>query len=71
MLWWAEISKYMLVKFLNFKYPDQYDWIYPVHGDWHILKTASEVIKYVLQTVGLENSPRSVAIKGKLVEGHP
>ena len=33
------------------KYPDQYDWVYPVPGDW---KTAAEVIKYVLADGGFK-----------------
>ena len=40
---------YAHMKNLKIKYPGHYDWIYPVPGDWHILKTASEVIKHVLQ----------------------
>ena len=39
---------YAIMKNLKSKYPDQYDWVYPIPGDWHIMKTEAEVIKYVL-----------------------
>ena len=45
---------YAIMKNLKSKYPDQYDWLYPVPGDWHIMKTAAEVIKYVLNDGGFK-----------------
>ena len=39
---------YAIMKDLKNKYPDQYSWLYPVPGDWHIMKIAAEVLKYVL-----------------------
>ena len=53
---WVEISKHAIIKNLKSKYPDQYKWLYPVPGDWHIMKTAAEVIillyiKNIFQTI--------------------
>ena len=31
------------MKNLKLKYSDHYDWLYPVPGDWHLMKTAAEV----------------------------
>ena len=40
---------YSIMKNSKVKYSDHYNWMYPVPGDWHLMKTAAEVIKYVLQ----------------------
>ena len=57
---------YAHMKNLNIKYPGHYDWIYPVPGDWHILKTASEVIKYVLQNGGFGEFAKVCGHKGEI-----
>jgi hypothetical protein len=44
---------YSLVKNLMKKYPDSFDWIIPMIGDWHLLKLASECIKSILWDGGL------------------
>ena len=39
---------YSLLKNLMRKYPDTFNWIIPMIGDWHFIKLASEVIKSIL-----------------------
>ena len=43
---------YAIMRNLKSKYSDEYSWLYPVPGDWHIMKTASEVLKYILNDGG-------------------
>ena len=43
---------YAHMKNLKLKYPDHYGW--PVPGDWHLMKTASEVIKHILADGGFK-----------------
>ena len=43
-----------------------YDWIYPVPGDWHIYKTASEVIKHALQSGGYGEFSKICGHKGEI-----
>ena len=57
---------YAHMKHFKIKYPVHYDWIYPVPGDWHILKTASEVIKHVLQNGGFGEFSKVCGHKGEL-----
>ena len=42
--------------------------IYPVPGDWHIMKTAAEVLKYVMME-GLKSLRLNVVIRETLVSG--
>ena len=51
---WVVTNKHVIMKNLKSKYPDQFDWLYPVPGDWHIMKTAAEVIKFVLNDGGFK-----------------
>ena len=51
------------MKNLKLKYPHHYEWLYPVPGDWHVMKTATELNMY-LQMVGLKCLLTSVATKG-------
>ena len=44
---------YSIMKNLEVKYSDHYEWMYPVPGKWHIMNTAAEVIKYVIYDGGL------------------
>ena len=37
---------YAHMKNLKNKYSDHYKWMYPVPGDWHIMKTSAEVLKH-------------------------
>ena len=57
---------YAHMKNLKIKYPGHYDWIYPVPGDWHILKTASEVIKHVLKNGGFGEFTKVCGHKGEI-----
>ena len=51
---------------LKSKYRDQYDWVYPLPGDWHIMKTAAEVIKYVLNDCGFKVLAAKCGHKGDI-----
>ena len=44
---------YALVKTLIKKYPDTFQWIFPMIGDWYCLTLASECIKSILWHGGL------------------
>ena len=52
---------YSIMENLKIKYGDHYEWLYPVPGDWHVMKTAAEVIKYKM--VGSNNFQQNVVIK--------
>ena len=56
---------YAHMKNLKLKYGGRYDWMYPVPGDWHIMKTCSEVLKNVLADGGLRCLQQSVVRRGK------
>ena len=57
---------YAHMKTSNIKYHGHWDWVYPVPGDWHILKTASEVIKHVLQNGGFGEFAKVCGHKGEI-----
>ena len=57
---------YSITKNLKVKYSDHYDWMYPVPGDWHLMKTAAEVIKYVLQDGGFKHFSGKCGHKGDI-----
>lgn len=46
---------YAIMKNLKAKNPDTFDWIYPVSGDWHFIKTVSEVLKSLLWDGGFHD----------------
>ena len=45
---------YSFMNNLKVKYGHHNDWLYPVPGDWHVMKTAAEVTKHVLQDGGFK-----------------
>ncbi len=49
-LWVGDQQTYAIMTNLKNKYPDQY----PIPGDWHIMKTAAEVIKGVINDGGFK-----------------
>ena len=57
---------YAHMKNLKIKYPGHYDWIYPVPGDWHTLKTSAEVIKHILQNGGFLEFSKQCGHKGEV-----
>ena len=59
---------YAIMKNLKSKYPDQFDWLYPVPGDWHIMKTAAEVIKFVLNDGGFKVFAAKCGHKGDITQ---
>ena len=72
----GDYPKYILVggdqqtyAIMKNKYPDQYDWLYPIPGDWHIMKTAADVIKNVLYDGGFKVLLPNVATKVTLASG--
>ena len=50
------------MKNLKSKYGESYEWMYPVPGDWHIMKTSADVLKYILLDGGFY-LPNSVDIR--------
>ena len=59
---------YVIMKNLKIKYPDQYAWLYPIPGNWHIMKTAAEVIKYVLNDGGFKVFAAKCGHKGDVCQ---
>ena len=59
---------YAIMKDLKNKYPDQYCWLYPVPGDWHIMKIAAEVLKYVLNDGGFKVFAAKCGHKGDICQ---
>ena len=47
---------YAHMKNLKNKYSDHYDWMYPVPGDWHIMKTSTEVHYLMVDSKHLPNN---------------
>ena len=44
---------YALMKDLKRQYPDHYSWFIVLHGDWHMMKLLSEIIRDILWDGGL------------------
>lgn len=65
MFLWVVTNKHVIRKSVN-KYPDEYDWLYPVPGDWHIMKTAAEVLKMVLNDGGFKVFAAKYGHKGDI-----
>ena len=42
------------MKNLKSKYSNHYEWMYPVPGDWHIMKISAEVLKHILADGGFK-----------------
>ena len=59
---------YAIMNKLKQKYSDRYDWVYPVPGDWHIMKTASEVLKNVLMDGGFKVLAAKCGHKGDVTQ---
>ena len=59
------------MKNLKLKYPDHYDWLYPISGNWHLMKTAPEVLKHIMADGWFKIFPSkiNVVIRGKLKGG--
>ena len=57
---------YSIMKNLKVKYGDHYEWLYPVPGDWHVMKTAAEVIKHILQDGGFKQFSAKCGHKGDI-----
>ena len=56
---------YSIMKNLKVKHSDNYEWMYPVPGDWHVMKTAAEVMKYVIYDGGFKQLHPNVDTKVK------
>ena len=59
---------YAIMQKLKQKYTDRYQWVYPVPGDWHIMKTASEVLKDVLGDGGFKVFAAKCGHKGDICQ---
>ena len=59
---------YSIMKNLKIKYSDHYEWMYPVPGDWHVMKTAAEVIKNVLYDGGFKQFSAKCGHKGEITQ---
>ena len=46
---------YSIICNLVLKYPDTYEWIIPMPGDWHLLKLAAETLRDVLWDGGMHD----------------
>ena len=54
------------MKNLKLKYPDHYDWLYPVPSDWHLMKTAAEVLKHIIADGGFKIFASQCGHKGDI-----
>lgn len=59
---------YAHMKNLKGKYSDHYEWMYPVPGDWHIMKTSADVIKHVLGDGGFKEFAKQCGHKGDVTQ---
>ena len=59
---------YAHMKNLKSKYSDRYEWMYPVPGDWHIMKTSADVLKLVLGDGGFKVFARQCGHKGDVTQ---
>lgn len=59
---------YAHMKNLKLKHKDHYNWFYPVPGDWHIMKTAAEVIKQILADGGFKVFAAKCGHKGDITQ---
>ena len=56
------------MKNLKSKYTEHNQWMYPVPGDWHIMKTSAEVIKYILMDGGFKMFAKQCGHKGDVTQ---
>ena len=56
------------MKNLKSKYSDHYEWMYPVPGDWHIMKTSAEVLKHILADGGFKIFAKQCRRKGDVTQ---
>ena len=54
------------MKNLKLKYPDHYDWLYPISGNWHLMKTAPEVLKHIMADGRFKIFPSKCGHKGEI-----
>ena len=59
---------YAHMKNLKSKYSDHYEWMYPVPGDWHIMKTSAEVLKHILADGGFKIFAKQCGHKGDVTQ---
>ena len=57
---------YAHVKNLKSKHVGYYDWLYPVPGDWHIMKNTSEIIKKIILDGGFRQISGQCGHKGEV-----
>lgn len=59
---------YAILKNLKAKHPAEFAWIFPVPGDWHLVKTMSEVIKNLLWEGGFHEIAVKCGLKGEVTK---
>ncbi len=59
---------FALMKNLRIKYPQIFDWIYIMHGDWHLLKLTSELLRDLLWDGGLKEFCHRCGYKKELYQ---
>ena len=59
---------YAHMKNLKNKYSDHYEWMYPVSGDWHIMKTSVDVLKHILADGGFKVFAKQCGHKGDVTQ---
>ena len=59
---------YVHMKNLKNKYSDHYEWMYPVPGDWHIVKTSADVLKHILADGGFKVFAKQCGHKGDMTQ---
>ena len=59
---------YAHMKSLKNKYSDHYEWMYPVPGDWHIMKTSADVLKHILADGGFKVFAKQCGHKGDVTQ---
>ncbi len=59
---------YAIMINLKIRYQGRYDWLYPVPGDWHIMKNSAEVIRNVILDGGYSEFAKMCGHKGKEIK---
>ena len=57
---------YAHMKNLKIKYSERYEWVYPVPGDWHIMKTAAEALRGIILNGGFSIFGKKCGHKGDI-----
>ena len=53
---------------LKLKFPEHYEWVYAVPGDWHVMKNTADLIKSVLLDGGFKRFSQKCGHKGDITQ---